>query len=67
VRSDISTELVIYDIMGRAVRRFPVDQGLNLFMWDAIDDLGAKINTGVFFARLNNAPSAYSTKIVYLK
>lgn len=67
VRSDCRTELVIYDIVGRAVRRFAVDEGLNFLVWDATDNFGAELGSGVFFARLDNASSSYSKKIVYLK
>ncbi|MEE9555608.1 MAG: T9SS type A sorting domain-containing protein [candidate division Zixibacteria bacterium] len=67
VRSDSGSELVIYDIMGRAVRRFPVDEGLNQFDWDATNDYGERLGSGVFFAKINNAPARYSKKIVYLK
>jgi len=67
VMSDSRSELMIYDIMGRAVRSFPVDKGLNQIGWDATDDIGASLGSGVFFARVDNAPARYSKKIVYLK
>ncbi len=67
VRSSCQTDLVICDIMGRVVRRIPVYQGLNQFGWDATDDNGASLASGVFFARLENAPAKYSKKIIFLK
>lgn len=67
VRSDFPTELVIYDIMGRVVRRFSVEAGLSRFGWDATDDNGASLSSGVFFARLENSPARYSKRIVFLK
>jgi hypothetical protein len=67
VRSDSRTELVIYDIMGRAVRRFPVEEGQNQFGWDATDDYGVNLGSGIYFAKVKGAPTHAAKKIVYLK
>lgn len=67
VNSPGSADLVIYDIAGRAVRRFPVLEGTNHIGWNATDDRGVGLGSGIYFARISGAPASKARKIVYLK
>jgi hypothetical protein len=65
--TDTKSELVIYDVLGRAIRKFPVAKGFNRISWDARDDVGADIHSGIYFARIENGVTRITEKILYLK
>lgn len=65
--TDTKSELVIYDVLGRAIRKFPVAKGFNRILWDARDDVGADIHSGIYFARIENGVTRMTEKILYLK
>ena len=70
-----SAELLFCDCLGRAVRRLVVPPGgfLAECVWDAHDDRGAEVATGVYFVRATilsptgKMIGSAMTKILYLK
>jgi hypothetical protein len=61
-----STGIDIYDVMGRIIRRFPVnDSEGGKVVWDATNEGGERISTGVYFAIDKHGSS--SVKLLYLK
>ena len=67
ILTDTKSELVIYDILGREIRKFPVAKGFNRISWDARDDVGLDIHSGIYFARIENEVTHVTEKILYLK
>jgi hypothetical protein len=67
ILSDTKSELVIYDILGREIRKFPVAKGFNRISWDARDDVGLDIHSGIYFARIESGVTHVTQKILYLK
>ncbi len=63
-------KLVIYDVQGRIVKTL-VDETLSagnyLSRWDATNDSGDKVSTGVYFYSLQAGDRTVSKKMVYLK
>ncbi len=61
----------IYDVSGRTVKSFSLSTAYSLLpatlSWTGIDDLGRKVNQGIYFVRLE-APELNNTiKVIYLK
>jgi hypothetical protein len=67
VSCPIESELVIYDLLGRVVKIFPVNSGENSFTWDATDENAKSIGSGIYFVRVKGPSSAQVEKIVFLK
>ena len=63
-------KLVIYNVLGQPVRTL-VDQtrgaGAYRVSWDARDDEGALLSTGVYIARLNYPGGVATQRLLYLK
>ena len=63
-------QLVIYNVLGQPVRTL-VDQtrgaGRYQVKWDARDEGGALLSTGVYIARLTYPGGAHSQRLLYLK
>ncbi len=67
-RSDI--ELNVYDILGRKVRTLAegtLDAGKHSVTWDATDDRGKKVASGVYFYLLKSGNVHESRKMILLK
>jgi len=65
--SDSESKLVIYDLLGREIRSFPLNTGENNIIWNADDEKGLAVNSGVYFAKLTGTSGSSVEKIVYLK
>ncbi len=70
--SDI--QLDIYDVLGRVVTRFVVNDlsaGYHQLTWDGTNGSGDPVSSGIYFARLNvtseNSSQSFSKKMVLLK
>jgi hypothetical protein len=62
------TELTIYNLNGQKVRSFPSNsQSDSRIIWDATDDRGQKVSSGMYFAKVESANERSFTKMVYLK
>lgn len=61
--------LGIYDIAGRRVRTLALDRASGSVNWDAKDDGGEAVSSGIYIARVIESPYSASSgiKLVYLK
>ncbi|RKX21015.1 MAG: hypothetical protein DRP26_00570 [Candidatus Zixiibacteriota bacterium] len=62
--------LEIYDITGRLVKK--LQQGVETngrvnFVWDATDNSGNKVSSGVYFAKALTPQDVKTVKLLYLK
>ena len=60
-------KLNIYDLLGRAVKTYEYESGISSLIWDATDDSGKRLSSGIYFARLETSAGVRTAKIVYLK
>jgi hypothetical protein len=63
-------KIVIYDLTGRLVKEFDEKSkkgGDIKEVWDATDNSGKAVSSGIYFAKLQNNASNSSIKLVYLK
>ncbi|MBI4723095.1 MAG: T9SS type A sorting domain-containing protein [Candidatus Stahlbacteria bacterium] len=62
-------QLLIYDLAGRMVRKFliPNPQSLITISWDGRDNLGKKVRTGVYFAKLTSGNSSKIKKLILIR
>ena len=68
--NDAKIELVIFDINGRLVREFDISgksPGYHVVEWDALDNNGNQVSTGVYFIQFTSEASYQVKKIVFLK
>lgn len=65
--TDSKSELVIYDLLGREIRSFPVNAGSNNITWDGFDENGLAVRSGLYFVRINNPFENNVKKILLLK
>jgi len=61
------SSLCIYDIAGRLVRIISLDSKSGNVTWDAKDNAGRTISSGVYFVRASNSNIQSSLKIILLK
>jgi flagellar hook assembly protein FlgD len=62
--------LIVYDVLGRSVATLVDDQlepGAHHIEWDARDDRGGELASGVYFYRIVTTGSQASRKMVLLK
>jgi hypothetical protein len=67
---DGEAAVTIYDIMGRRVRTLSggiLRAGTNSIVWDATDDSGAALSSGVYFYRINCDIQGITSKITLLR
>ncbi len=65
-----NVRLVVYDLLGRNVRTLVDDyqtKGLQEIMWDARDDAGVKVSTGIYIYRIETENFTESRKMILLK
>ncbi len=65
-----SVKLVIFDILGRRVRTLinqEMPPGSHSADWDATDDAGQRVTSGVYFVRLNAGSSTAVRKMVLVR
>ena len=68
-RTDVS--LSIYDVSGRLVRRLLIDEpkaaGVHRIGWNALNDEGKRLASGVYFCRLETREFSDEIKIILIK
>ena len=60
----------IYNILGQKIKEFAnatSEIGPNYFTWDATDDYGNKVSSGIYIAQIKIGDYAQNMKLVYLK
>ncbi len=62
--SAAGAELVVCDGVGRVVRHLGVTSGRSEQAWDGRNDLGTRVNGGVYFCRLTGSGQTASARIV---
>ncbi|MEE8417659.1 MAG: T9SS type A sorting domain-containing protein [candidate division Zixibacteria bacterium] len=65
--SSLSSQLLIYDLLGRIVQKYSLTPGSHKIVWTGVDLSGKAVRSGVYFARLKTSKSLRSTKMVLLK
>ena len=62
----IAPRLMVYDVMGRRVRKLTdgrAMQGLSEVRWDCRDDAGNPVPTGLYFARISEVGAAQVVRV----
>jgi len=71
INSNTQAKLGVYNIAGQLVKSFLLSTDYNLLstsvVWDATDDSGAKLPTGVYFIKLEAGNHSVTKKCLYLK
>lgn len=67
VASQLQSRLIIYDLLGRLVKVFPIDSGTTHLVWNADDNDNQPLGTGIYFTRIENDSKVQIQKLVYLK
>ena len=65
-----NVDLIIYDILGRAVRRLVRDiqqPGFKMIKWNGKDNTGRNVSAGVYFCRLQAGKFQETIKIAVVK
>ena len=65
--SGTAAELRIFDVSGRMVREFTIDDSRNSVVWNGRDNTGADLSSGVYFARLVSGSKSDVAKMILLK
>lgn len=65
--SSLSSQLLIYDLLGRIVRKYSLTPGSHKIVWDGLDLNGTPVRSGVYFARLKTPKGLQSIKMLLLK
>ena len=68
----IHGELAIYNVLGQLVKTLPIEKGAQKITWNAVNDKGMQIGTGLYIVRLvltdeNDSRYFESAKILFLK
>jgi hypothetical protein len=65
---DEPVSVVIYDLLGRQIRSFDLDQGEeNFAVWDGRDDRGIPAASGVYLIRASSSTFEATTKTILMK
>ena len=65
-----SVDLAIFDLMGRRVRTLVFGNqksGFKSVVWDATNDFGQPVSTGLYFYTLNTTEGVFTQKMLLLK
>ncbi len=68
--SDSAVSIVIYDALGQEIRRLVTEQkaaGRYTIQWDALDNLGRGVGSGVYIAKVEAGQFTASQKMLLLK
>ena len=60
----------IFNILGERIRRFEIDDPLTNqsgIVWDAIDESGNKVSSGIYFVRASTPKHTKTIKLIYLR
>ena len=69
-QSTTDTRLGVFDITGRLVRRLhdgPIKPGSHALFWDARDEVGAPVASGVYFVRLEAGARREMRRVVLVR
>ncbi len=67
---DAVTEVTIYDINGRPVRRLGPgtgESGGHALVWDGRNDVGSRVASGIYFCRARNGQVESSAKMLLIR
>jgi hypothetical protein len=67
VESPAKSRLAIYDILGREVREFLVNEGSRKINWDGSDSKGEPVGSGIYFARLASPENSKTIRMLLLR
>jgi glucuronoarabinoxylan endo-1,4-beta-xylanase len=68
LKKESDTQVIIYDILGREVRRFTTNlqtSGSHNIVWNARNNFGVKVATGIYFYRLQAGGESKVKKMVF--
>lgn len=68
LKKESNIQVIIYDILGRVVRKFEVGRqsvGTHNILWDGRNDFGQRVASGVYFYRLNADGESQVKKMVF--
>jgi flagellar hook assembly protein FlgD len=65
--SPVSSELIVYDILGRIVKTYNLKQGQSQIEWQATDNEGLPLSSGIYFIKFNDPGSNTIRRVVYSK
>lgn len=63
-----NVQVIIYDILGRVVRKFNVGYqsiGAHNILWNGLNNLGQRVATGVYFYKLNAGGESQVKKMIF--
>ena len=63
----VGSELRIYDVAGRCVRRLPVPTGVTTLDWDGCDTQGRPVGAGIYAVRLSHDAPSTGGRIVMVR
>jgi len=61
------SKLEIFNIKGQCVKEFSLSQNQNSVIWDAKDNHGKNLGSGIYFAKIQNGKTDYIHKMIFLK
>ena len=70
ITSDMRVDVTVFDLLGRRVRNLTDDifmAGRHSFMWDATDDGGLQVSSGVYIYRVNAGSHSITRKMLFLR
>jgi glucuronoarabinoxylan endo-1,4-beta-xylanase len=68
LKQESNIQVIIYDILGRIVRKFDVGYqtaGAHNILWDGRNNLGQRIASGIYFYRLNAGGESQVKKMIF--
>ena len=66
-RPSADCRLLIYDTVGRLVRRLPISPGAESFLWDGRDVRGHAVSPGTYFARIGAGRGSPARRILIVR
>lgn len=67
IKQGESGTVTVYNIAGKAVKTFKVNEGLNTLSWNGLDNKGNACGSGIYFYRLSTPSLNQSKKLVIVK
>jgi flagellar hook assembly protein FlgD len=59
--------VTIYNIVGQAVKSFPVKEGMNNLQWNGRDSKGSFCGSGVYFYKLSTTSQNMTRKMIIMR
>jgi glucuronoarabinoxylan endo-1,4-beta-xylanase len=70
IEKESNIRVTIFDILGRAVRKFDVGKqnvGTHNVLWDGVNDFGTRVANGIYFYRLDAHGQSKAGKMIFNK